>query len=106
MLSLTGITLFQFKNYTNRVFNLDHRVIGICGNNAVGKTNLLDAIYYLCFTKSYFTRLDNQLVKQGFAGFRIEVDFRVNGIKEKAAILSLRLVPLWLLPMRSLIRIN
>ncbi|NCT75995.1 MAG: DNA replication and repair protein RecF [Chitinophagaceae bacterium] len=84
MLSLTGITLFQFKNYTNRVFSLDHRVIGICGNNGVGKTNLLDAIYYLCFTKSYFTRLDSQLVKQGFAGFRIEGDFLVNGKKEKA----------------------
>lgn len=84
MLSLTGITLFQFKNYTNRVFSLDHRVIGICGNNGVGKTNLLDAIYYLCFTKSYFTRLDSQLVKQGFAGFRIEGDFMVNGKKEKA----------------------
>lgn len=84
MLSLTGITLFQFKNYSNRVFGLDHRVMGICGNNGVGKTNLLDAVYYLCFTKSYFTRLDSQLVKQGFAGFRLEGDFLVNGVKEKA----------------------
>lgn len=46
--------------------------MGICGNNGVGKTNLLDAIYYLCFTKSYFTRSDQQNICKGSTGFRIE----------------------------------
>jgi DNA replication and repair protein RecF len=45
--------------------------VGICGNNGIGKTNLLDAIYYLCFTKSYFGKTDTQHVLNGAQGFRI-----------------------------------
>jgi DNA replication and repair protein RecF len=51
--------------------------VGICGQNGIGKTNLLDAIYYCCFTKSYFTRSDSQNVLHGTAGFRIEGHFTV-----------------------------
>lgn len=51
--------------------------MGICGQNGVGKTNLLDAIYYCCFTKSYFTRSDSQNVLHGASGFRIEGRFTV-----------------------------
>ena len=53
--------------------------MGICGNNGVGKTNLLDAIYYCCFTKSYFSRSDQQNVLKGAAGFRIEANFEKQG---------------------------
>lgn len=41
----------------------------------MGKTNLLDAIYYCCFTRSYFTRTDGQNVLTGAPGFRIEGNF-------------------------------
>ena len=44
MLQLHSISLLQFKNYTNRSFDFTNRIVGICGNNGVGKTNLLDAI--------------------------------------------------------------
>jgi DNA replication and repair protein RecF len=57
--------------------------VGISGSNGKGKTNLLDAIYYLCFTKSYFTRSDSQSVEHGQAGFRIEGNFTRNGEPEK-----------------------
>lgn len=50
----------------------------------MGKTNLLDAIHYLCFTKSYFTRLDAQNVLQGRNGFRLEGSFDLNDKPEKA----------------------
>jgi len=69
----------QFKNYGQASFRFGERVIGICGNNGVGKTNLLDAIYYLCFTKSYFTRNDQLNVSKGAAGFRIEGRFEKEG---------------------------
>jgi DNA replication and repair protein RecF len=75
MLRLESITLLQFKNYTNRSFDFSGQIVGICGNNGVGKTNLLDAIHYLCFTKSYFSRLDGNNVQQGKEGFRIEGRF-------------------------------
>ena len=53
---MQSIQLFQFKNYYQQEFVFTERIVGICGRNGVGKTNLLDAVHYLCFTKSYFTR--------------------------------------------------
>jgi DNA replication and repair protein RecF len=69
---LSGITITQFKNYDIASFNFTERVIGICGSNGRGKTNLLDAIYYLCFTKSYFTKTDALNVQFNKEGFRLE----------------------------------
>lgn len=45
----------------------------------MGKTNLLDAIYYCCFTKSYFTRSDSQNILHNTNGFRIEGHFSIQG---------------------------
>jgi len=75
LLLLKEISLVQFKNYRQDSFRFDERIVGICGNNGVGKTNLLDAIYYLCFTKSYFTKSDQLNVHKGASGFRIEGHF-------------------------------
>jgi DNA replication and repair protein RecF len=72
MLRLTKITITQFKNYAFSTFNFNERVIGISGLNGRGKTNLLDAIYYLCFTKSYFTKTDGLNCRFNTDGFRLE----------------------------------
>ena len=79
LLRLKKIKLIQFKNYTHQSFHFDDRIIGICGKNGLGKTNLLDAIYYLCFTKSYFSRSDQQNIQLGTDGFRNEGIFLKNG---------------------------
>jgi len=50
----------------------------------VGKTNLLDAIHYLCFTKSYFTRLDQSNVLHGQSGFRISGEIELDNKIEKS----------------------
>jgi DNA replication and repair protein RecF len=94
MLRLQHISLVQFKNYSNRSFDFTERIIGICGKNGVGKTNLLDAIHYLCFTKSYFTRLDSANVQHGNIGFRIEANLLLNdnhdSYREEKAVCILR----------------
>ncbi len=75
MLQLANIELIQFKNYGQRSYVFPERITGICGPNGSGKTNLLDAIFYLCFTKSYFSGADAQLVQQGRSGFRVSGNF-------------------------------
>lgn len=75
MLHLNKIVLTQFKNYSTATFNFKERIVGICGLNGMGKTNLLDAIHYLCFTKSYFSKTDVLNVQMGADGFRLTGEF-------------------------------
>jgi DNA replication and repair protein RecF len=84
MLRLNSLSLVQFKNYQNRSFDFTEKIVGISGRNGIGKTNLLDAIHYLCFTKSYFTRLDGANISHGQQGFRIEGQFNLWDNEEKA----------------------
>ena len=79
MLVLNKIIITQFKNYSFSAFDFTKRVIGICGLNGKGKTNLLDAIYYCCFTKSYFSKTDGVTVQFDKDGFRIESFFTKEG---------------------------
>jgi DNA replication and repair protein RecF len=79
LLRIKQISLVQFKNYAQADFHFHQRIVGICGNNGVGKTNLLDALYYLCFTKSYFSRSDQSNVLKGADGFRIAGEFDNDG---------------------------
>ena len=58
--------------------------MGICGKNGMGKTNLLDAIHYLCFTRSYFIRQDSLVAHHGMLGFRIEGILKIHNKEEKA----------------------
>ncbi len=83
MLFLRKITLTQFKNYSLSSFQFNERVTGICGLNGRGKTNLLDAVYYCCFARSYFARNDNQHIQFNYDGFRLEAIFNMNGVDQK-----------------------
>ena len=53
-------------------FFFDQNVIAVTGKNGLGKTNLLDSIYYACLGKSYFSSSDKMVVKKGEEFFRIE----------------------------------
>lgn len=75
MLNVNSIKLVHFRNYLEMRFDFAERIVGICGANGTGKTNLLDAIHYLSLTKSYFSRPDNQNVMHGQSGMRIEGQF-------------------------------
>lgn len=83
MLFLHSISLTQFKNYANRTFEFSKKVTGVCGNNGVGKTNILDAIHYLCITRSYFSSNDAINVQHGTQGFRIQGAMELQDTVEK-----------------------
>jgi DNA replication and repair protein RecF len=79
MLSLRTLSLIQFRNYIQKQFEFTSRIVGIVGANGTGKTNILDAIYYLSFTKSYFSRPDAQNVHHAYQGMRIQGEFSKAG---------------------------
>ena len=75
---LESLSLVNFKNYEQLDIELDSRINCFVGNNGVGKTNLLDAIYYLSLTKSYFNPVDSQNIKHNEDFFVIQGKFRHN----------------------------
>ena len=79
MLRLHSIQLFQFKNHRDASFPLTSKVVAIAGANGTGKTTLVDAIYLLCFTKSYVTATETLLPTQGAKGMRVHGSFVLNG---------------------------
>ncbi|MBK8700394.1 MAG: DNA replication and repair protein RecF [Saprospiraceae bacterium] len=70
-MKLLSIDLVNFKNYENEHFDFDSRVTIITGNNGMGKTNLLDAIYYAALGKSYFSFSDKSVVRTEAEFFRL-----------------------------------
>jgi len=76
--TLTKITLTQFRNYGLASFAFPEQITCITGPNGSGKTNLLDAVYYLCYTKSYFSAQQLHTTKSGTEGFRVEGLFAGN----------------------------
>jgi DNA replication and repair protein RecF len=57
---LQKLSLINFKNYHEAELSFSEKINCFVGNNGEGKTNLLDAIYYLSFCKSYFNAMDSQ----------------------------------------------
>lgn len=60
---LEKLTLLNFKNYQELEVKFSSKINCFTGNNGVGKTNLLDAIYYLSFCKSFLVSSDLLNVK-------------------------------------------
>ena len=70
-MTLDRLILTNFKNYSEADIELCGNVNCFVGNNGAGKTNLLDAVYYLSFSKSYFNPVDSQNIRFGADFFAI-----------------------------------
>ena len=60
---LKHLQVSNFKNYEENKFVFHENVNCFVGKNGSGKTNLLDAIHYLSFCKSYFSSQDTHSIK-------------------------------------------
>lgn len=60
---LKSIHLINFKNYEEAEFTLSSNVNCFVGKNGSGKTNILDAVYYLSLCKSYLNVMDRQNIR-------------------------------------------
>lgn len=80
---LGELKLTYFKNYEFQSLEFSPRLNLIAGLNGMGKTNLLDAVYYLCMGKSHFAGTDRNVARHGESFFRLEGHFRKKENKEK-----------------------
>ena len=69
---LKKLLLINFKNITQTDIDLSDGINCFVGDNGAGKTNILDAIYYLAMSKSAFTMTDGQSVHHGEDFFVVE----------------------------------
>ena len=80
---LQRISLVNFKNIESQSFDFQQKINCFVGDNGVGKTNILDAIYYLSFAKSYFNSVAVQNIRHGEGFFMVEGDYLLNDRNEK-----------------------
>ena len=73
---ITNLKLKNFRNY--KELNLDYNkdINIIYGNNAQGKTNILEAIFLTSIGKSFRTNKDRELIKFGEDFSKVEVEFQ------------------------------
>jgi len=86
---LQKLSLLNYKNLTQQVFDFKERINCFVGCNGVGKTNILDAIYYLSFAKSYFNSVAVQNIRHGEDFFMLEGSY-VQGGREEVILCSLK----------------
>ncbi|MDP7430764.1 MAG: AAA family ATPase, partial [Flavobacteriales bacterium] len=72
---LKKLSLLNFKNHSESNFQFGKKVNCFVGDNGSGKTNILDAIYYLSFCKSYFNSIDTQNIKHGNDFFAVHGNY-------------------------------
>lgn len=91
---ISHLSLKNFRNYTTQEIDLPRGAIVLCGDNAQGKTNLLEAIYLLATSKSHRASVDRELVNWDtkgqdlpFAGLSADVNDK-NGTVQVEVLLT------------------
>lgn len=80
---LRKLSILNFKNYTEAELDFSSHVNCFTGNNGEGKTNILDAIHYLSFCKSFFNPIDSQNILHNAPFFLIQGAYQVDGQEEE-----------------------
>jgi DNA replication and repair protein RecF len=82
-MKILSVNLKNFRNYENLHVNFDSITNIIYGNNAQGKTNLLESIYYTAFGFTYRTRSEEELIKFGEKEFFTDISFNNSFCKNR-----------------------
>jgi len=83
---LQQLKLTNFRNYEKINIKLDDNINIFYGNNAQGKTNILESIYLLGLTKSHRSSSDNELITNNKNSYSVEGVINKNKIKTKLQI--------------------
>ena len=68
--------LINFRNYENQEIQFNKNINIIYGDNAQGKTNILEAIFLSSFGKSFRTSKEKELIKFGQDKLMVEANFQ------------------------------
>jgi len=80
---LKKLFVLHFKSYAEMEWEFTPGVNFLLGDNGTGKTNVLDAIHYLLFCKSYFNPIDSQCISMNEDQFMLSGSFGKDGEDEQ-----------------------
>ncbi len=81
-----NIKLNNFRNYDTQKIDFINGINLFVGDNANGKTNIIESIYLSAFGKSYRTNKDLELIKFNEQFLRIEVEYNKNDVDKNIEI--------------------
>ena len=85
-MQLRSLTISNFKNIAETHLEFSGKVNGFLGNNGMGKSNLLDAIYFLSFCKSFSGVPDRMLILNGQDWAIVKGRYQRRGVEEEVAL--------------------
>ncbi len=74
-MNIVRLHLQNFRNHSDSEMEWVRHINLIYGQNGAGKTNILDAIHFLCMSRSFVATSDQYVVQKGESGFEISGDF-------------------------------
>ena len=73
---IKNIKVENFRNYENQIIEFNKNINIIYGNNAQGKTNILEAIFFSALGKSFRTSKEKQVIMKEKDFFKIHTEFQ------------------------------
>ena len=78
-MQLNKLSIINYKNIVAATLDLSAKLNCFIGHNGEGKTNLLDAVYYLSFCRSAFNPKDSEVMRHDADYFVLEGDYTTDG---------------------------
>ena len=78
-MQLNKLSIINYKNIEAATLDLSAKLNCFIGHNGEGKTNLLDAVYYLSFCRSAFNPKDSEVMRHDADYFVLEGDYTTDG---------------------------
>jgi DNA replication and repair protein RecF len=82
-MQLSTLSILNYKNIREATLHFSPKINCFIGNNGMGKTNLLDAIYYLSFCKSHSNSIDSQNILHNTEFFMINGKYDIGEHQEE-----------------------
>ncbi len=83
---LQSLSVLDYKNIESAEIEFSSKLNCFLGDNGAGKTNILDSIYYLSFTKSFFNAVDTLNVRYGCEMFGLKGTYHNNNESDHVAV--------------------
>lgn len=75
---ISKIILENFRNYEKQELNIANGLNIFIGNNAQGKTNVVESIYVSAIGKSFRTNIDKEMIRMGMQNARLQLEYFKN----------------------------